>query len=91
MGLFSDLQELEIEDSRIRLEANANLLGCEYYLIVDGQKLDKSKGMFGTLYLHGRLKEGEESNITVVIKQSFFATKYAVHYKGKEFTPRKIH
>jgi hypothetical protein len=91
MGLFSDLQELEIEGSRIRLEANINLIGCEYYLIVNGVKQDQARGMLGTFYLHGRLDEGEESNITVVIKQGITGTRFSVRYKGQEFTPRKIH
>ena len=91
MGLFSDLQELEIEGSRIRLEANMNLIGCEYYLIVNGVKQDRARGMLGTFYLHGRLNEHKESTITVVIKQGCFGTKYSVQYKGQEFTPRKIH
>ena len=91
MGIFSDLHEIEIEESLIRLEASSNLIGCEYYLIIDGIKQDQAKGLFGTFYLHGRLDEDKESSITVVIKQSFFGTKFSVHYKGQEFTPRKIH
>jgi hypothetical protein len=91
MGLFSDLQELELEGSRIRLEATVNLIGCEYYLIVDGVKQDQARGIFGTFYLHGRLGDAAESNITVVIKQGISGTKYSVLYKGQEFTPRKLH
>lgn len=91
MGLFSDLQEIEIEGSLIRLEASSNLIGFEYYLIIDGTKQDQVKGLFGTFYLHGRLNEHKESNITVVIKQGGFGTKFSVQYKGQEFTPRKIH
>jgi len=90
MGLFSDLQEIEIEGSLIRLEAIQNLIGTEYYLIIDGIKEDRVMGLFGTFYLHGRLNKDKESTITVVIKQGF-GTKYSVHFKGQEFTPRKIH
>ena len=90
MGLFSDLHEIEIEGSLIRLESSSNLIGSEYYLIIDGIKQDRATGLFGTFYLHGRLNESKESTITVVIKQGF-CTKFSVQYKGKEFTPRKIH
>ncbi|MGB2011708.1 MAG: hypothetical protein ACPHYF_09285 [Akkermansiaceae bacterium] len=90
MGLFSDLQEIEIEGSLIRLESSSNLIGCEYYLIIDGIKQDRATGLFGTFYLHGRLNEDKESTITVIIKQGF-STIYSVQYKGQEFTPRKIH
>ena len=91
MGLFSDLQEIEIEGSLIRLESSSNLICCEYYLIIDGIKQDRATGLFGTFYLHGRLNEDKESTITVVIKQGCFGTKFSVQYKGQEFTPRKIH
>ena len=90
MGIFSDLQEIEIEGNLIRIEATSNLIGCDYYLIVDGTKQDQVKGFFGTFYLHGRLNEDKESSFMVVIKQSF-STKFSVHYKGQKFTPRKIH
>ena len=91
MGLFSDLQEIEIDGSRIRLEASINLIGCDYYLIVNGEKQDQVSGLLGTFYMHGRLSEDKESTITVVIKQRIFGIKFSVLYKGQEFTPRKIH
>jgi hypothetical protein len=90
MGCFSDLQELEIEGSKIRLEARSGLLASEYSLIVDGIKQDQVCGIFGTFYLHGRLKEDKSSLFTVVIKQGF-GTRYYVQYKGQEILPRKIH
>ena len=87
MGVFTDRMVCNVEDHVIEAEARSTLLGFEYSLIVDNERVDTCKGLLGTMTLRGFLND---EPIIVTIKQGLLGTKFLLHIGQQEYKFQRI-